>query len=269
MFKVPNTTDEWLQISQDFDELWQLENVLGALDGKHIRVNAPAHSGSDYYNFKGFHSIVLFAMVDARYRFRFIDVGCNGRANDSTIYKNGFLYNGLKTKSIGIPESKFLKGKKTRMPFYFIGDDAFALDQHLMKPYNRNIKLTTAQYAFNYRISRARMVVECAFGMLANRFRIFHRPIEVLPETVDQIIMTSCVLHNFLIDEQMINNPSQKINVDEIIELPRTMSSLGPQLMESYRFASKMRDNLAKHCVSEGDVEFQWHKINMLKPKPV
>lgn len=151
-----------MDISNDFEELWQLENVLGALDGKHIRINAPAHSGSLFYNFKGYHSIVLFAMVDARYRFRFIDVGCNGRANDSTIYKDGFLYNGIKNKSLGIPKKRFLKGKKIKIPYYFIGDDAFSLDQHLMKPYNRNVKLSTAQYALNYRLSRARMVVECA-----------------------------------------------------------------------------------------------------------
>lgn len=205
-------------------------------------------------------------MVDARYRFRFIDVGCNGRANDSTIYKDGFLYNGIKNKSLGIPEKRFLKGKKIKIPYYFIGDDAFSLDQHLMKPYNRNVKLSTAQYALNYRLSRARMVVECAFGLLANRFRIFHRPIEVIPDTVDKIIMTCCVLHNFLITEQM-NSPNQlSIIGDEIPDLPKTMSSLGPQLIDTYRFASKMLDALATHCVSDGDVNFQWNKIKMMEP---
>lgn len=138
---------------------------MGALDGKHIRINAPPKSGSSFYNYKGFRSIVLFALIDAHCRFRFIDVGCNGRANDSTIYKDSYLYKGLENRSLKMPTKRLLKGQTRETPYFFIGDDAFALHEHLMKPYNRNLNLSTAQEAFNYRICRARMVVECrTFG---------------------------------------------------------------------------------------------------------
>lgn len=51
----------------------------------------------------------------------------------------------------------------------------------------------------NYRVSRARRIVENAFGILASRFRIFHTKINIEPIRVESVVMASCALHNFLI----------------------------------------------------------------------
>ena len=53
---------------------------------------------------------------------------------------------------------------------------------------------------FNYRLSRTRRVVENAFGIMANRFRVFLSPINLEPHKVTAIILAACCLHNFLID---------------------------------------------------------------------
>ena len=58
--------------------------------------------------------------------------------------------------------------------------------------------LCTEERVFNYHLSRARCVVENAFGILADRFRIFLTPIAVVPETVVKVVLACCVLHNFL-----------------------------------------------------------------------
>ena len=195
--QMPNTNEEWNKIANDFYKLWQFPNTLGALDGKHIRIIKPAHSGSSFFNYKGFFSIILFALVDARSKFIFIDVGCNGRGSDSTIFKEGYLYNALKNDTLNIPPDRLLTGLKERLPHFFIWDDAFPISKNLMKPYNRNTKLSVAEEIFNYRLCRARMTVKCAFGRLAQRFRIFHHAIEVMPSTVDLIVKTCCVLHNY------------------------------------------------------------------------
>uniref|UniRef100_A0A182NDH7 DDE Tnp4 domain-containing protein n=1 Tax=Anopheles dirus TaxID=7168 RepID=A0A182NDH7_9DIPT len=63
-----NSTD-WKKISQDFNNKWQFPNCLGAVDGKQVRIIPTARSGSMYFNYKKYHSVVLMAVADADYRF--------------------------------------------------------------------------------------------------------------------------------------------------------------------------------------------------------
>ena len=71
-----------MKIADDFNKRWQFANCIGALDGKHIVMQAVSGAGSQFYNYKGTQSIALMAMVDANYRFTYIDIGCNGRVSD-------------------------------------------------------------------------------------------------------------------------------------------------------------------------------------------
>lgn len=72
------TEDEFLMIANDFLELLHIPNCVGALDGRHCAIRKPPHSGSLFYNYKKFHSIVLMAISDAHKRFIWANVGDYG-----------------------------------------------------------------------------------------------------------------------------------------------------------------------------------------------
>ena len=74
---IPKMQD-WRKIESEFWTRWNFPNCIGAIDGKHIMLQAPARSGSLFYNYKGTISVVFMAIVDAQYRFTFIDVGAYG-----------------------------------------------------------------------------------------------------------------------------------------------------------------------------------------------
>lgn len=131
------------------------------------------------YNYKGFFSLVLMAICDSDYKFVLIDVGAYGRFGDSAIFKNSNFYKKIQEKRLNIPDpSPILPDSTTCLPFVFVGDEAFALSTTMMRPYARN-DLNVTKKTYNYRHCRARRYVECTFGIFANKWRIFHKPINV------------------------------------------------------------------------------------------
>ena len=85
MLQFPSSEEQWRTIADGFNTRWQFPNCIGAVDGKHIVMQAVPGAGSEYYNYKSTQSIVLMAMVDANYRFIYVDIGCNGRVSDDGV----------------------------------------------------------------------------------------------------------------------------------------------------------------------------------------
>lgn len=172
---MPNTVEEWEQVANDFAVRWNFPNCFGAMDGKHIIMQCPAHGGSTYFNYKGTHSIVLMALVDANYKFLYIDVGCNGRIADGGVFSNCSLSTALEQNALNLPAPRPLPSRTSPVPYVIVADDAFPLKPYIMKPYPfRNQPM--AKRVFNYRLSRAQRM-ESAFGILAARFRVLRSPI--------------------------------------------------------------------------------------------
>jgi len=77
--QLPTTSTAWEQISNGFQSRANFPHCIGAVDGKHIRVKKPSNSGSMYFNYKDYFSIILLAVVDSEYRFIYVSVGSYGK----------------------------------------------------------------------------------------------------------------------------------------------------------------------------------------------
>ncbi|KAJ0169394.1 hypothetical protein K1T71_014981 [Dendrolimus kikuchii] len=92
----PTSEGEWKEIAKMYEERWNFPHCLGAIDGKHTAIVPPANSGSYFYNYKGQHSVVLMAIVNAKYRFVYIDIGMNEPENiDKEVKASCVLHNFL------------------------------------------------------------------------------------------------------------------------------------------------------------------------------
>ena len=146
---VPESKEKWLSVTKEFEEKWQFPNCVGAIDGKHVPLINPFNSGSTYFNYKSFFSIVLLALVDADNKFLYVSVGCQGRISDGGVFKNSELYHLLVNGEIKIPDSRQLpdlsslndsflveSNRESEVPYIVVADDAFPLTKYCMKPYS-------------------------------------------------------------------------------------------------------------------------------------
>lgn len=191
------STERWIEIAEGFEQKANFPHCIGAIDGKHIRINCPPNSGSLFFNYKNYFSTVLFAMCDSNYLFTFVDIGSYGKSSDSGIFKNSKLYEKLINNSLNIPSPTSIGVSTTKYPYVIIGDEAFGLSENLLRPYGGK-NLSYEKKIFNYRLSRARRYIECCFGILANKWRILHRPLNVDIDLAEKIVKALCVLHNFV-----------------------------------------------------------------------
>lgn len=192
LIAMPTTTEGILLNVEDFEVLWDFPQCLGSIDGTYIKIQPPKHDAHSYFCHKSFYSTVLLAVCDAKYRFLYINVGAAGRCNDAYILRNSSLIKYL-SSSVLRDLSKPLGGEN--VPVCLIGDAAFPLRATLQKPYPESRVISKTDQHYNYRLSRARRVIENAFGRLKARFRML-KLLEVRLEKVVNIIKVCCVLHN-------------------------------------------------------------------------
>ena len=170
--------EKWLSVAKEFEEKWQFPNCVGAIDGKHVPLINPFNSGSTYFNYKSFFSIVLLALFDVDYKFLYVNVGCQGRISDGGVFKNSELYHLLVNGEINLPDSRQLPDlsslndsflveskRESEVPYIVVADDAFPLTAYCMKPYSSQ-KLSDSKRIFGYRLYRVRLNTENAFGIL-------------------------------------------------------------------------------------------------------
>lgn len=230
--------DDWKTISNEFWEIWNFPNCIGALDGKHVVIEAPSNSGTLYFNYKKTFSIVLMALVDAKYKFIAVDIGAYGKNSDAGIFSNSKMGKAFEKNKFNVPDGRALPGTNEVLPYAMIGDEAFPLKSYILRPYpGKQIHRDETKKIFNERLSRARKVVEDAFGQLSQKFRVYQRRLKSLPENADKIIFTTCILHNFIKSD---NDNQFASSVSE--QLPRHITNISNQGGSAPQVAFEVRE---------------------------
>jgi len=153
----------------------------------------------------------------------------------------------LRNNTLNIPKPNPLLENGEPLPYVFVGDDAFPLKSYLLRPYSRNsLRDNEHNKIFNYRLSRARRVVENAFGILAARWRCFRGHLEIQPELVDKIDLASCCLHNMLCTDNEFEPDFETIQVQE-----NAFLNIDALRRNSTRDATQIRDAFKDYFNSE------------------
>lgn len=142
------------------------------------------------------------AVADYRYKFTLVDIGAYGGNSDGGIFADSEIGKSLKNNNLNLPNgTAALPGCDIVTPGFFMADGAFQLLKKIMKPYSAK-RLLNKQKIFNYRISRARQIIESAFGIYSNKWNIFHKALCMLSEAADIVVAACVCLHNFIMTEE-------------------------------------------------------------------
>ena len=116
----PTDPEDWEKIEDRLRNRWNVPHAVGALDGKHIAIKKPKKSGSEYFNYKGFFPLVLLALVDAEYKFLWVNMGASGSSSDAQIFNRSKLKRRIETGTLELPPPEPLGpgggGKYTLLP---------------------------------------------------------------------------------------------------------------------------------------------------------
>lgn len=119
------------------------------------------------------------------------------RCSDGGVFLDTPMRQAIESGSLGFPQPVPLPDDDSPVPYSIVADDAFPLRTWLLKPYPQR-GMSREERIFNYRLSRARRVVENAFGILANRFRFLHTILQQNTSSIESIVLAACVLHNLM-----------------------------------------------------------------------
>lgn len=122
LMALPTTADEWKTIADGFQRKWNFPHCLGAIDGKHVAIKCPPNSGSTYFNYKKFFSVILMAIVDSDYKIIWADIGGRGAASDAQIWNASDIKGAIDAGEIALPVAAPLPNDTQPVPWWFVGE---------------------------------------------------------------------------------------------------------------------------------------------------
>ena len=193
--KFPKTKEEVEESSSLFYAKHGFPQCIGAIDGTHVPIKQPSENSTDYINRKGRYTLNIQAVADHRYCFTDVLIKWPGSVHDARIFSNSSLNQQFRDGAIPSFE-KVIVQVEPPVPICLLGDPAYPRLPLLMKEFTNGGK-NQAEAFFGFRLSSARMVIECAFGRLKARFGCLRREMDINLKELPNIINSCFVLNNF------------------------------------------------------------------------
>lgn len=183
----PNAAEK-LEIAEHF-QANGFPNIIGAIDGSHLKIDKPENDPDSYINRKGYYSVQMQVVCDHTLKIRDVFIGYPGSVHDSRVYRNSSLSQTLAEKC----------GQ-----YFLLGDSGYPLCANLLTPFKDRGQLTEEQTRYNVRLARNRYVIEHCFGVLKQKFRqMYHIKLRKM-EYIVHLIRAACVLHNIALADEFL-----------------------------------------------------------------
>lgn len=198
------TGDDLKAVSDGFQRRAGLPNCVGAIDGSHIRIRSPTsrEQAIDFYNRKGYHSIVLQAVTDCDGCFLDVSCGLPGSANDKRVLRFSSLFQRVQAGCI-LQEPVVSINAGFQLKPYLLGDGGYAMERWLMIPYHIVPSSPDLHVLYNARHTAGRICVEQAFGLLKGRFSLLEKGIGSSVRWAAKVVHACCILQNILIKNRV------------------------------------------------------------------
>ncbi|XP_061193223.1 putative nuclease HARBI1 [Saccostrea echinata] len=181
--KWPVTQSARATIKTAFYQQARFPNVIGCIDGTHVRIVAPSNDENAYVNRKGYHSLNIQAVCDHEGRFTNVNASWPGSVHDAHIFRTSQIRTYMEDEDKGGFDHGIL-----------LGDSGYACRPFLLTPYLN--PQNEAQERFNRAHGRTRSQIERAFGRLKRKFHVLHSEVRMKPHRVCKIVIACAVLHN-------------------------------------------------------------------------
>lgn len=204
IIKWPNN-EEKVDIERHFRRKG-FPNVVGVIDGCHIKIDKPSLDPDSYINRQGYYSVQMQAVCDHTMKITDIFVGFPGSVHDSRVFKRSSLSRTMQ--------------QKCGDNMYIIGDSGYPLRVHLLTPFQNRGQLTSRQSNYNSVLSRNRYIIEHCFSRLKQKFRqLYHLKLRNI-RLITHMIRACCVLHNISLNDEFIMNESDPVQHEIVRNVP-------------------------------------------------
>ncbi|XP_039310452.1 uncharacterized protein LOC105193750 [Solenopsis invicta] len=219
-----------------------------------MRIQAPLNSGSIFYNYKQFFTMILLAICDALYKFTWVDIRQYGSISNGEMWANTDFANDIAASNLLLPDPTPLPKTNIPFSFVFIRDEAFPLSTYMMRPYPR--KNLINMRIFNYCLSRAPRTIEDAFRILTARWRILHKPLCMSTTNCENVLKALVCLHIFIMySEEQENMNNRQYCTTDLIDTEKRDGNIregqwrrhfSPHFAELGRLDANRADSVAK-----------------------